>query len=184
MRWQSDRGIALVIALMAVVLLTAIGATLALTTAAEVLTASSFRSGQQALYAADAAAEWAIADLSAVVADWPTLLDESIVSGFVDGPPNGTRVLADGSVVDLSAVLAASPDWRPYAFGALEALMPASSQPSPFYVVVLVAADPGSADRLNLRTEAFGPRGAHKVLELSVSRSSAGVKFETWREVR
>jgi len=183
-KWQSDRGIALVVALMTLLLLTAVGAALTLTASVESLTAASYRGGLQALYAADAAAEWALTDLAAVVPDWPTLLGGSISSGFVDGPPTGTRTLADGSVVDLTHVFASASDWRPYAFGPLERLLPPSAQPSHFYVVVLVSPDPDAPDRINVRTEAFGTRGAHKALEIKVSRRSAGVKLETWREVR
>lgn len=184
MRRESERGAALVMALMAMLILVAVGAALALNTSVEALISSNFRGGLQALYAAEAAAEWAVPDLLAAAPDWPTLLDQSIVSPFVDGPPTGTRVLPDGTVVDLGAVVASNPTWRAYAFGALRDLMPPSNQPTAFYVVVLVAADAGSAARLNLRVEAFGPRGAHKVLLLNVSRSSAGAKFESWREAR
>lgn len=181
---QSDRGVALVVALMALLLLTAIGAALVLATSTEVLISSSFRGGVQALYAADAAVEWAAADVAAVVPDWPTLLGGSVRSPFVDGAPSGSRLLADGSVVDLSSVAAANPAWRLYAYGALRDLLPISSRPSPFYVVVFVAPDPAGPERLKLRAEAFGLRGAHRIVELDVLRSGAGVKFVAWREGR
>ena len=181
---HSDRGVALVVALMTMLLLTAMGAALVLTTSAEALLSFGFRGSQQALYAADAAAEWAIADLAAVVPDWSTLVEEAVRSPFVDGPAAGTRVLLDGSVVDLSVVVARNAAWHPYAFGRMKDLLPPTDWPSPFYVVVLVAEDPQGPDRLRMRTESFGPRGAHKVLELNVSRSPAGVRFEAWQEVR
>lgn len=180
----ADRGVALVFAVMTMLLLTAMGAALVLTTSAESMLSSGFRGSQQALYAADAASEWVLADLAAVVPDWPTLLTGSVRSPFVDGPAAGTRELPDGSVVNLSATMTRNPGWQPYAFGRLRDLLPPSDWPSPFYVVLLVAADPQGPDRLRIHTEAFGPRGAHKVLELNASRGPAGVKFEAWREVR
>ena len=66
-------------------------------------------------------------------------------------------------------------------------MIPTASINSPFYVVVMVADDPSendgdplkdgtAADNLGkgviaLRAEAFGPFGAHKVIELTVART-------------
>lgn len=181
---RSDRGIALVIALMAILFMSALGAALVMTTSAEALIASSFRTGQQAIYAADAAAEWALADLAAVAPDWPTLLDGGVRSPFVDGPPSGRRTLADGSVVDLESVVAANPGWMLYAFGPLAALLPASNRQSPFYIVVFVAAHSTAPERLRVKAEAFGPRGARRAVELEVSRGPGGARLESWHQVR
>ena len=183
-RRETERGIALVVVVMAMLILMAGGAGLALATAAETHIAAAFRVGQQALYAAEAAAEWALADLMAAVPDWATLFAGDVVSPFVDGPPSGTRTLPDGSVLDLSAVVAGSPAWRPYAFGTLAALAPPSARASPFYILVFVAPDGTAPERLKLRTEAFGPRGAHRALELTVLRGATGARFEAWREAR
>jgi hypothetical protein len=211
MLWSQDRGSALIVTLMATLLLTALGAALVLTTASETLISGNFRSAAEGLYAADASIERALSDLL-TVADWDLVLSGSVRSGFVDGPPDGTRTLPDGSTLDLSAVVnrancskpttcsdanmdartaerpwgANNPRWRPYAYGPLAALPASDPIRSLFYVIVMVADDPSENDDdplhdgavagnpgrglLSLRAEAFGPRGAHKVVEATVAR--------------
>ena len=100
-----------------------------------------------------------------------------------------------------------------YAYGMVNDLMPTGTINSPFYAVVLVADDPSENDGdptrdgadegnpgtgvLAVRAEAFGPRGAHKVIELTVARTDASgledgvpgqsgtsVRILSWREVR
>src|SRR5438093_10766776 len=101
---MSERGVALVLALMAILLLSALGLALVLTTSAESMIASNYRNAVEGLYAADAAAERAMNDL-AVVATWSSLFDGSERSTFVDGAPSGLRTLADGSSIDLAQVV-------------------------------------------------------------------------------
>src|SRR5436190_416722 len=101
---SSDHGIALIIVLLTVMLLSAIGAALVLATTAETHIASNFQRSDEALYAADAAAQRALDDLRAV-ADWTTLPAGAVVSAFADGAPSGTRRLDDGSMLDLSQVV-------------------------------------------------------------------------------
>ena len=89
-----------------------------------------------------------------------------------------------------------NPVWRPFAYGPLAALVADGSIRSSFYVVVLVADDPAETDAnpfvdgaapcaagqtppvcnsgsgaLALRAEAFGPRGAHRVVEAVLERA-------------
>jgi PilX N-terminal len=186
-----ERGVALVLALMAVLLLSALGLALAATASTELLIASNYRNGQQALYAADAAAERALAELPAV--SWNTPFDGSTTSSFTDGPAAGIRTLADGSALDLAQVVAAAcgggsdPAWHLYAWGPVTRLLPAGQIDSAFYLVVLVADDPFESDVLSLRAEAFGPRGAHKVVELTAVRADTtgeAVRVLSWREIR
>ena len=182
-----QRGMALVLVLMTMTLVMAIGAALVMTTSSESLISWHFRGSQEALYAAEAAGEWALVDLPAVAPDWPTLLQTNVSSWFVDGVASGKRLLADGSLVDLGAVVAENASWKPYAYGPLKDLLPPPaglSGSSPFYVVVFVAADPAESSQLRVRTEAFGPLGAHKMVELGVSRDAAGVHLVSWTEVR
>jgi hypothetical protein len=181
-RGAANEGFALVGALMVMLLLSAVGAALVLATSTETLIASNFRAARQAFYAADAAAEWGAADLEAAAADFATVLGGTVASAFVDGAPAGARLLADGSAVNLTAIAARSPSWSLYAYGPLERLLPAGPS-SPFYIVVFIK-DAGGPERIDLRAEAFGPRGAHRVVEVGLSRQSSGVKFESWREVR
>ena len=114
-----------------------------------------------------------------------------------------------------------NPRWRPYAYGKLSDMLPASDTiNSPYFVLLMVADDPSETDGnpskdgitpcppnqtvgcnpgtgvLALRAEAFGPRGAHAVLELLVARADpadsdyndpsggSAVKILSWREVR
>jgi hypothetical protein len=181
---------ALVMVILTMLLVMAVGAALILTTSSEVLIAANFLESRQALYAADAAAEWALVDLTAVVDDWPTLLNTAVTSWFVDGPPNGWRALSDGSLFDLGALVQQNVPWKPYAFGRLDDLLPPPVEAearglSPgFYLLVSVAADAVAPERLKVRAEAVGPRGAHKTIEMSVLRDAAGVRPASWTERR
>jgi hypothetical protein len=94
------------------------------------------------------------------------------------------------SGTDLAAVTADrpwganNPFWQPYAYGPLTRLLAGpASHDSPYYVLLLVADDPGGThhassdereaavrESIALRAEAFGPGGAHAVLEVIASR--------------
>jgi hypothetical protein len=230
---RGEDGTALLIALMAMLLMTALGIALVLTTSSETIIASHFRNSREGLYAADAVLERSLDDLL-TVADWNQLLNGSVQSTFVDGPPSGSRVLADGSLIDLVEVLALAtcqktatcssgdmdavtnerpwgannPRWQLYAYGNLRDIMPSGTVNSPYYVVAMVGDDPSENDGnplqdgasednpgsgvLAMRAEAFGPNGAHKVIEATVARpdesesgiAPAGVRILSWREMR
>ena len=228
---RREDGIALIVAMMAMLLMTALGVALVLTTSSETMIASNFRNGQEALYAADAVVERAMDDIL-TVADWNKLLDGSTQSAFVDGPPSGTRNLPEGSTIDLAQVLnlancdhvaactdaemnavsamrpwtTNNPRWKLYSYGKLADMLPASDTiNSSYYVVLMVGDDPSENDDdplhdgvtpcplddptgsiktmtnpvtcnlgsgvIALRAEAFGPRGAHKVIEITVART-------------
>ncbi len=223
----AESGVALVLALMAVLLLSALGFTLVLTTSTEAMIAANYANAQEGLYAADAASERAMSGLL-TVADWNAVLDGSTAPACADGPPGGARTLADGSTLDLAQVVnrancgkptpcsasdltgnstgdrpwgANNPVWRLYECGPVNDLAPTGTTNSPFYGVVLVADDPAETDDdpasdgedpatnpgsgvLALRAEAFGPRGAHKVIEVTLARAQAGVRILSWREIR
>jgi hypothetical protein len=212
MNIRREDGVAIVIAMMAMLLMSALGAALILTTTSETMIAGSFRDGGEALYAADAVLERSVGDLL-TVADWNQLLNGSVQSAFIDGAPSGSRTLRDGSTIDLSQVLnmancqkpaacsvaemnavtterpwgANNPRWQLYAYNHVSELMPADSIDSSYYVVVMVADDPSENDgnplqdgasRSNpgmgviaMRAESFGPRGAHKIIELTIART-------------
>jgi hypothetical protein len=217
---RREDGVAIVIALMALLLLTALGAALVMTTSTETTIADNFSRADEGLYAADAAIERAMDDLL-TVPDWNALLTGSVQSAFVDGPPGGNRVLPSGSTLALEQALNIAncpqnngaacsdtdlqrvtgerpwgpnnPVWQPYAYGPLSNLLPAGAIDSPYYVLVMVADDPSENDGdplhdgnsqsnpgtgvLALRAEAFGPRGAHKVVEMTVARTDT-TQFE------
>ncbi|MGE5245938.1 MAG: hypothetical protein ACM3SQ_17075 [Betaproteobacteria bacterium] len=211
MTLESDHGAALVVALLAMLLMSALGVAIVLITMSETLIAGRFSHTHEALDAADAAVERAAGDLL-TVPDWNPLLDGSVRSGFVDGAPDGTRTTDAGTVVNLSAIrnvancghpasctaaeMDAStaerpwgtnnPRWQLYAYGPLEDLLPTPDIESPFYVVVMIGDDPAETDGdplhdgigsrnpgagvIALRAEAFGPRGVHQVVEMTVAR--------------
>lgn len=247
---RRERGVALIVALMGMLLMIALGTALILTASTEAKIARNFRNRSEALYAADAALERAAEEIGAIE-DWNTLLSGAAHSVFADGLPSGTRTLADGRSLDVGEVVniancqqpagcsdsdldrltaerpwaSNNPRWQPFAWGYLNDITPAGTVNSPFYVIAMVGDDPSENDDnpvrdgsaacapgpssgcnpgtgvLALRAEAFGPFGAHKVIELTVSRISqettggnqrgynngmgqVGVRVLSWREVR
>src|ERR1051326_2027734 len=148
---RREDGIAMVIAMMAMLLMTALGVALILTTSSETMIAGNFRNSQEGLYAADAAIERAMDDIL-TVPDWNKLLDGSTQSAFVDGAPTGQRTLLDGSTIDLTQALnmancqkvttcsagdltaitserpwgVNNPVWRLYGYGNLRDMLPAT----------------------------------------------------------
>ena len=216
---RREDGVALIVALMATMLMTALGVALILTTSTETMITANYRNGQEGLYAADAALERAMDDIL-TVPDWNNLLNGSTQSAFIDGPPSGTRSLPDGTQIDLSQLLnlsncghvtscspseytlnltgdrpwaANNPVWQLYAYNRLDSMVPSGTINSQYYVVVLVGDDPSDDDGdplhdggtctagmqcpnpglgvISLRAEAFGPRGAHKVIQMTVART-------------
>ena len=84
-----QHGVALIVAVLAVLLLTVFTLALVLTTSTEVTIAANFLAGEQALHGADAALERAMQD-AATLGDWNAILAFHAKSGFVDGPPSGS----------------------------------------------------------------------------------------------
>ena len=210
---ESERGIAMIIALLAMTLMIALGTALMLSTVTETKIVTNFRNNSEALYAADAAVERALDDLL-TVPDWNNLLNGNAKSALVDGAPSGVRTLADGSTFNLDEVLnmancqkttacsagdltaitlerpwfTNNPTWQLFAYGKLNDILPQGGINSPYYVVVMVADDPSETDGnplqdgvaannpgsgvLSMRAEAFGPKGNHKVIELTLARTN------------
>jgi len=81
-----------------------------------------------------------------------------------------------------------NPTWQLFAYGKLNDVLPQGGINSPYYIVVLVGDDPSENDQdplhdgvsttnpgsgvLAMRAEAFGPRGSHKVVELTIARTN------------
>src|SRR5207244_7684928 len=101
MQRNAERGIAVVVALMTMMLMMALGAALVLITSSETIIAANFRAGHEAFYAADAVLERALADLRSI-SDWTSVIGGGTQSTFTDGSPAGTRTLVDGSTIDLT----------------------------------------------------------------------------------
>ncbi len=179
----------LVIAVLITLLMSALGAALTMVASSEALVAQNFSSSQEALQAAGAAAERALADLDAL-GDWNLALNGTVRSSFVDGPPTGARRLADGSLVDLGQIVnledchritacgaadmdavapdrpwgANNPRWQLFAYGSLPNVVEAAAADSPYYVVVLVGDDPSDIDSEPLRDSDVPHPGAGVVV--------------------
>jgi hypothetical protein len=168
---NNHQGIALVIALMAMLLLMVLGLTLALITGTEAMIAGHFRTSQEAFYAADAGVERVVDELGRS-ADWNNVLAGAERSIFIDGLPSGARELSDASIVDLGkatnllncghAAMCTpaemngssgerpwgmnNPRWILYAYGPLSAMVPTDSINSNMYVAVWVSDDQSEND--------------------------------------
>ena len=166
-----ERGIAMIIALMAMTLMVALGTALILATMTETKIVTNFKNNSESLYAADAGMERALDDLL-TVPDWNNLLNGSAKSALVDGAPTGNRTLADGTVLNLDEMLnmancqkttacstadmdavtnerpwaANNPRWQLFAYGKLNDILPQGGINSPYYVIVMVGDDPSETD--------------------------------------
>jgi hypothetical protein len=168
-RLRDEQGAAVIIALLSMLLLTALGMSLTLTTTTEGRIAHNYRDGVEALYAADAAIERVMQDVL-TVPDWNRIIDGSVTSAFIDGPPLGMRTLGDGSRIDLAQATAMvrcgkvtctdndihtyaeapwnlnNPRWQLYAYGPLSEMIPTDTINSNIYVIVWMADDPSETD--------------------------------------
>jgi hypothetical protein len=179
-----------VVVLLALLLLSAVGASMVVLSTADTLAAANQRDAREVLYAAESAVELA-ADELVRLADWNAVLSGTTRSARVDGPPSGARELPDGRSVlleelpnlaacgrptDCSAAQLAvatddrpwganNPRWRLYAHRLEAAVAPAL----PVYTVVLVGDDPMEQDDNPERDGAPGSPGA----EVLVLRADA-----------
>lgn len=167
---------AVIVALMSMLLMSALGAALVSTTSAETMIAANFRNAQAGLYAADAALELAVAELTTAT-DWTPILDGSVRSDLAHSPPEAGRTFPDGLPLDLdrlvnmlncrnaggcdaarlTAITAQrpwgpnNPVWRLYAYGPLKTLIGDEGVAWAQYVAVMVADDPSESDGDPLR---------------------------------
>jgi hypothetical protein len=199
-RNRSDRGAALLFALMIVSLVAALTASLVFIVVAESRVGRNHQFAQAGVYAAAAGMERVIGELRRQVA-WTAVPSTSSSSAdFNDGRALAT--LADGRSLDLARLTAARqaasdafyptgpnrPVWNLYAHASLTRVISSDPRlPTP-YIVVWLADDPDDADGDPLRdsngvilarSEAFGARGAWRAIEATLSASgvsdSAGV---------
>ena len=158
-RLANEQGTALIIALMAMMLLTALGAAVVMVGTTETRIAMNYRNSTEALYAADAAVERVVEDLL-LIPRWNDILADTAKSAFVDGPMSSPKTLPGGGHVTLccgpssaTAALQAdtdaqnlwgpnNPQWKLFAWGPLTGMLPNSVIDSPMYMAVWVADDP------------------------------------------
>ncbi len=165
----ADRGIALIVAMLIMVLLSALALSLTMVTSTEERVAHSYSNGSESFYAADAALELAVNEL-ALQPNWDLVLAGSVSSSFVDpgvsarGWPGGqARTSAEAtalvtcarsscSVTDMDARTAErpwgpnNPRWQLFAYGPLTAMSPSGAINSAEYVAVWVGDDPQEND--------------------------------------
>jgi hypothetical protein len=174
----------IVIVLLTTLLLTAMGAALALASAMEVTIAGHFQRGHEVRHAAAGAFELGALELRSLP-DWNGVLDGSVRSASSAAPPTGVRRVA-GQAIDLNqlkslldcqqltpctnAAVAAitavrpwgadNPRWRLFREGPWTAVAQA---PSPLYTVVLVADDAAEDDGDPSRDALAGRPGAGRI---------------------
>lgn len=210
---SGERGIALVVTMLAALLLVTLAGVLAPLAMVETAVDVNHRRSVQALYAADAALDLATAELASLP-DWSGALDGSDRSAFREGPLR--RVMPDGEPVDLAAVAGrlrssgAGPgsagrglEWRLFAHGPLSAWVPVPAGYGPWLVAVWVADDAADPDPDRRRdandvivthAAAFGPRRAERAVQATLVRQTVGspppappvtrVRRISWRIVR
>lgn len=171
----SERGVALVIALLAMMLMTALGMALMLTSQTETLIGGNFRDSVEGSYVADAGIERVMQDVLSIP-DWNTILTSpdgiraGVTSGFVDGTltptmPDGKQInlVSATNMINCNKVTACSdadlnaldgdrlwgpnnPRYRLFAWGPVNDLNPTATLNSPFYLVVWIADDSAETD--------------------------------------
>ena len=190
-RAGDERGVALIIALMSMMLMMALGMALMMTTITETKISANYSGGAEALYAADAGIERVMQDLL-TVPDWNNILTGATTSAFIDGAASGTRTLADGSALDLTEATnmvrcgkigtcsdtdltavseerpwgANNPRWTLYAYGPMREMLPTETINSEMYVVVWVADDPSENDNNPLQDGTLATNPGRGVLAM------------------
>lgn len=208
-----ERGIALIVTMMAALLLVALSGVLAPLAMIETAVDVNHRRSVQALYAAGAALELAAAELGSLP-DWNGVLNGGIRSAFRNGAlapamPNGDRI-------DLAAVTGRlrsdgagasgagrGLEWRLFAHGPLGAWVPIPAGYGPWLVAVWIADDAmdpdpdrelDGNDAIVAHAAAFGPRRAARAVQATLFRQTASpppavgpvarVRLVSWRIVR
>jgi hypothetical protein len=185
-RSGTDRGVALLAALVIMAIASAMGLGLALTTSLEPLAAAHFGANQSVRLAAEAGAAIAIHELAGM-ADWNLVLAGLAGSSTLEHAdievdlPDGTRAGLDeltaratcgrpGPCADSVRTAFTvdrpwgpnNPNWRVFGHGRLDRLIPEGAGLSPVVVVVWVADDPAELDGDPLSDSGVGPGGERR----------------------
>ena len=188
-----ERGSALIIALLAAVVLSGLGLGLMMLTNTEGTIASNYRSGNQTLYAADAAIERVMSDLL-MTPNWNEILSGTAKSGFIDDTL--TPTLPSRQQVNLTTLTSEiqyatdstltfgpnNPRWRLFAYGRLSEMASTNMINSDEYVVVWVSDDPAETDGdpsadtngvVTVLAQAIGQRGSYRTVEVTVAKTDS-----------
>ena len=187
----SERGSALVIALIATVMLSALGVGLVMLTNTEGGIASNYRKGSEMLYAADAAVERVVQDLL-LVPRWNDILSGGVKSAFVDNSmtpttPGGQPLNLTAMTTELQTQADATnpwgpnnPQWRLFAYGPLADMAGTGTIQSDAYVIVWMADDPSEIDNdpaadsngvITVMAQAIGSSGTIRTVEVTVAKT-------------
>jgi Tfp pilus assembly protein PilX len=166
-RLGNEDGTALIIALMSVMLLTALGAAVVMVSNTETMIAANHRNSSEALYAADAAVERVVQDLL-MIPRWNDALTGTVQSSFIDGDMTATKTLPAGGTVALCCDANTAtgelqsdtdtlnlwgtnnPQWKLFAWGPMSQMLTGSELDSRMYIAVWIADDPAdSLDGVN-----------------------------------
>jgi hypothetical protein len=208
---NNERGIAVVIALLTMVLLGALAAALVTLTTIETLVSASFRRSLEVAHGAEAALERGLHDL-ATMPDWSPALSAppaNVTSSFDDGET--TPRAPDGRLLDLTGLTADrqrasdaragpaifganGPEWRLFAHAPLRALLAEPGPALPLYLAVWIADDESDGDgnpaldsngRILVWSVAFGSGGTRGAIEARIERASGGaLRLLSWRQAR
>jgi hypothetical protein len=196
---------AVVMALMAAGLLTALGVGLVTASQVESVIADNHRAVSETRYAADAAAELAVYELGRI-ASWDDVLSAAVRTAFVDATmtptlPSNERIDLIAMTVDLQQQADRgpfgpnNPVWRLVAYGPISRLMGASGSRSSAYMAVWAADDPSDADDnpvvdangvISVLALAMGRANSRRSVELRLARlpGRVGARVLSWRELR
>ena len=190
---RDDRGSALIIALIATVLLSALGVGLVMLSNTEGNIASNYRQGSEMLYAADAAVERVVQDLL-LVPRWNDILTGTVQSGFVDNSttpttPSGQPLNLTSLTAEIQAQANATnpwgannPQWRLFAYGPLAEMAGTGTIQSNAYIVVWMADDPSETDGdpqsdtngvLTVLAQSIGANGTLRTVEVTVAKTDS-----------
>lgn len=195
-----ERGSGLILALLFVVIVSAMAAAVLMVSRTETLVAAHFRTAAEALFAAEGGIAQAVRDLAAQP-DWDLVLSGAVTSSLAQGTAIGSQALPAGGSIVLccgpasltgSVQLRAdggrgwgleTPQWVIYAWGPVTAWGPAGAIQSPLYVAVWVSDDPADGDGdpyadnngvLRVHAQALGPSGSRRIVEAVVHRPWIG----------
>jgi hypothetical protein len=189
MNWRSNRGAGLVLAMIAVFLMTALSASLAMLTNTELRISASHAEGMELRYAAEAGLETIVREMS-TASDWNPALVGVQRSAFSDGSPGGSRTLVDGSSISLDDLTAQvsgdNPTFRLFGYGPVQRLQPDVDVGIDGYLAVWIGGDlEANPAVLVLRAMALGRAGLRRMLEARLFRTEDGaVRVTGWHELR
>lgn len=202
-RCATDRGVALLAALIVMAVVAAMGMGLALTSSLEPTAAANFEASRAARFAAESGVAIAAHEL-ADMSDWNAALSGIAVSALLDhGPvevdlPDGSRAGLDAltatatcgrpgacSAADRSTFTATrpwgpnNPSWRVFGHGRLDRLVPGGAGLPPIVIVVWVGDDPAELDGDPFTDSGVAPGGERRPggCVLAVRAEAFGPRF-------